>query len=140
MEGVFMYFKFSLTHDNLVAETLWFGDLTYEIIATGFTSQNQWIVNNSNKLPLILVSDYSKASLNKVTEKDLRNMAYKYHCIESLFPDINWIAIMPDSVDYSIVRLWLDHAESLFISNAYVVRSCSRAKDIISNVLKNFRK
>ena len=133
-----MNFKFSLTHDNLVAETLWFGDLTYEIIAAGFASQNQWIVKNSNKLPLILVSDYSKATLNNVTESDLKIIAYQYHGIESLFPDMNWIAIMPESVDYSIVRLWLDHAESIF-SNAHVVRSYSKAKDIISNVLINFR-
>ena len=134
-----MNFKFSLTHNNLVAETHWFGDLTYDIIAAGFASQNQWIMNNSNILPLIIVSDYSKASLGNLTKNDLQSIADQYNGIESLFPDMNWIAILPDSVDYSIVRLWLDHAESLF-SNAHVVRSCSRAKDIISNVLLNFRK
>lgn len=133
-----MNFKFSLAHNNLVVETLWFGDLTYEIIADGLVRQNQWIFNNSNKLPLIMISDYSKASLNNVTESDLQIIADQYYGIENLFPDISWIAIMPEGVDFRTVRLWLDHAESLFI-NSHVVRNWPIAKDIISNVLINFR-
>ena len=134
-----MNFKFFLTHNNLVVETHWFGDLTCEIITAGFIKQNQWIINNSNKLPLVFVSDYSKARLDNVTESDLQILADNFRGEEVLFPDMNWIAIMPVDVEYSVVRIWLDHAESIF-SNAHIVRSCSKAKDIISNVLINFQK
>ena len=132
-----MNFKFSLTHNNLAAETQWYGDLTYEIIVAGVASQNQWILNNSDKLPLVLVFDYTKASLKNVTETDLQAFADQFHGIEDLFPDITWIAIMPSNVKYDIVRLWIEHAESLF-SNAHVVRNRPKANDIISNVLNSF--
>ncbi len=132
-----MNFDFSLTHDNLVVETLWFGDLTYEIIVAGVVSQNQWILINSDKLPLVLVSDYTKASLNDITETDLQAIADQFHGIEDLFPNMTWIVIMPGNVKYAIVRLWIEHAESLF-TNAHIVNSKSNANDIISNVLNSF--
>lgn len=132
-----MNFKFSLTHNNLAAETQWCGDLTYEIIVAGVASQNQWILNNSDKLPLVLVSDYTKASLNNVTETDLQAISDQFHGVEDLFPDMTWIVIMPSNVKYDIVRLWIGHAESLF-TNAHVVRNKSKANDIISNVLNIF--
>ena len=133
-----MNFQFSLTHNNLVAETLWSGDLTYEIFAAGLVSQNQWIINNSDKLPLVLVSNFSKANLNKVTENDLQTIVEQYHGIEDLFPGMHWVAIMPDRVEYRIVRLWLDYAEYLF-SKAHVVRGYMRAKETIAIILMNFR-
>ena len=131
-----MNFKFSLTHNNLVAETSWSGDLTCEIISAGLLSQNQWIVSNSDKLPLILVSDYSKANLNNVTENDLKSIADQFSGEESLFPGTSFILIMPQHIKYGIARLWIDHAESIF-SNAYVVNSYSRVKDIVSSILFN---
>lgn len=132
-----MNFTFSLTHDNLVAETTWSGDLTCEIISAGLLRQNQWIISNSDKLPVVLVSDYSKANLNNVTESDLKSIADQFDGEESLFPDVNLILVMPQHVRYSIVRLWLDFSESI-VSNAHVVSSYSRARDIITSVLLKF--
>ena len=132
-----MNFKFSLTHNNLVAQTFWFGDLNYEIIVAGVVSQNQWIVENSNKFPLILVSDYTKASLNNVSESDLHIIADQFHGEEDLFPDMTWVVIMPSDVKYEIVRLWIDHAGSLF-KDSHVVRNWSRAENIISDVLTSY--
>ena len=132
-----MDFKFSLTDNNLTAEIQWYGNLSYEIIVAGIVGQNQWILSNSDKLPLVLVSDYTKASLNNVTKTDLHAIANQFHGEEELFPDMTWIAIMPSNVKYDIVQSWIDHAESMF-SNAHVVRSRSMADDIISNVLSSF--
>jgi hypothetical protein len=133
-----MNFTFSLTHDNLVAETLWSGELTCEIISAGLLCQNQWIICNSDKLPLVLVSDYSKANLNNVTENDLKALSEHFSVEESLFPDVNLILIMPHHVRYNIVRLWIDFSESI-VSKAHVVGNYSRARDIISTVLMKFR-
>ena len=81
-------YTFSLADNNLVAETSWFGDLTHEIITTGVVRQNQWILENSYKLPLILVSDYTKASLDNVTDNDLQQIADQFHGENDLFPDM----------------------------------------------------
>ena len=52
--GHFMNFDFSLTHDSFVVETQWFGDLTGDIIVDGIVKHNNWIIENSDKLPLVL--------------------------------------------------------------------------------------
>lgn len=134
----FTNFTFSLTHNNLVAETLWFGELTHEIMVEGIVDQNQWILQNSDKFPLVLVSDYTKASLNNITETDLQKIADQFHGGAELFPDMAWIAIMPVGVKYEIVRLWLEHAESLF-KDSHVVKNQSKAKEIISDVLTRYQ-
>ena len=133
-----MHFKFSLTHKNLVAESLWSGELTYEIMVEGIIEQNKWILQNSDKFPLVLVSDYSKANLNNITETDLQKIADQFHGEADLFPDMAWIAVMPGDVKYEIVRLWLEHAESLF-RDSHVVKNPSMAKDIISDLLMRYQ-
>ena len=130
-------YKFSLTHDNLVAETQWFGDLTYKIIVDGIISQNQWFLVNSDKFPLVLVSDYTQANLNNVTQTDLQKIADQFRGEDDLFPDMTWIAIMPSDVKFEIVRLWQEHADSLY-RNPNVVRNWTLAKNIISDVLTNY--
>ncbi len=132
-----MNYAFSLTHNNLAAETQWHGELTHEIIVAGNVKQNQWILNNSDKLPLVLVSDYTNASLDNVTESELHTIAEQFEGEKELFPDMTWIVIMPENVTYDIVRLWIEHAEHLYC-NAHVVRSKSRADELIAEVLDSF--
>ena len=129
-----MNFAFSLTHDNLVVETVWFGDLTGEIIVAGVTRHNNWIIQNSDTLPLVLLFDFTKTVLDKVSEMDLLIIKDHFIGIEDVFPGVNWIGIMPSDVKYNTVRMWLDHAENIS-NNSYIVKNRLNAKDIISNVL-----
>ena len=74
-----MNFKFSLTNNNFAAEIRWYGNLSYEIIVDGIVSQNQWVISNSDRLPLVFVSDYTEANLNNVTATDLQAIADQFH-------------------------------------------------------------
>jgi len=130
--------KFSLTHNNLVAETEWSGDLTHDIMVAGIVQQNQWIIAHSDKLPLVLVSDYTKANLESVTAADLQSIADQFHGAADLFPDMAWIAIMPRDITYDMVRLWLEHAESLY-DDSYVVNDRSKVKNIVSDLLTRYQ-
>ena len=132
-----MNFAFSLTHKNFVVETQWVGELTGEIISTGVISHNNWIINNSDRLPLVLLFDFTKANLNNVTETDLQNITSRFSGIEDMFPGVNWIGIMPKDVKYSTVRMWLVHAEN-FSQNSHVVSNRPNAMKIISGVINSY--
>ena len=129
-----MNFSFSLIHDNLVVETLWFGDLTGEIIVAGVVRHNNWIMQNSDTLPLVLLFDFTQAILDEVSEMDLQIIKDHFKGIEDIFPGVNWIGIMPSDVKYSTVKMWLDHAENIS-NNSYIVKNRVNAQDIISNIL-----
>ena len=132
-----MNFTFSLAHDNLVATTHWAGEMNYEIIAAGIVRQNQWILENSNRLPLVLVSDFTDASLSGITDEDLERIAEQFQGSEDLFPDMTWIAVMPKEVKYDTVRLWLEHAEAMF-QEQHVVKNQAQAEAIITEMLERF--
>ena len=132
-----MNFTFSLSHNNLVVETRWSGALTSEIISAGIVSHNNWAIKNSDKLPLVLLFDYSQADLTNVTENDLHNIADRFRGLDNLFPDANWVAIMPSDVKYPIVRLWQTFADT-FCNNSLVVRNRPEAEKIISSVLTDY--
>lgn len=129
-----MNFSFFLIHDNLVVETLWFGDLTGEIIVAGVIRHNNWIIKNSDTLPLVLLFDFTKASLEKVSEMDLQIIKDHFRGLENVFPGVNWIGIMPSDVKYSTVKMWLDHAENI-PNNSYIVKNRLHAEDIILSIL-----
>lgn len=129
---------FTLAHGNLVVEAAWFGKLTYEIIVDGLISQNQWIIKNSDKFPLALVSDYTNANLNNITEADLQGISDQFQGEGELFPDMAWIAVMPGDVKYEIVRLWLEHADS-WCRDSHVVKDRAKAENIVSEILGRYQ-
>lgn len=132
-----MNFTFSLARDNLVATTHWEGELDYEAVVAGTIRQNQWIIENSTRLPLVLVSDFTGANINGLTGEDLQQIASQFYGEEDLFPGVTWIAVMPKEVRYDIVRLWLEHAESMF-QNSHVVKNQAQADIIIDEILERF--
>ena len=132
-----MNFVFSLTHHSFVVETRWFGDLTGEIIVAGVVSHNNWIIENSGKLPLALFFDFTKAKLDKVSETELQTVTSYFNGIEDIFPGVNWVGVMPRDVKFSTVRMWLTHAENIS-NNSHVVRNRSNAIEIISSIINSY--
>lgn len=132
--GDFMNYSFSLSHDGKVIETKWFGKLTGEIIAMGFDDRNTWIEKNVKETPIVLLSDYSEADVNKVTADGLRLVASRFRGFEDHYPGVYWISIVPTNLKFGLARMWQAYAEELF-SNTHVVRSRDDAEKIISSII-----
>jgi hypothetical protein len=131
--GDFMNYSFSLSHDGKVIETKWFGKLTGEIIAMGFDDRNTWIEKNAKETPLVLLSDYIEADVEKVTADGLRLVASRFRGFEDNYPEVHWISIVPTDLKFGLARMWQVYAEEL-ISNTHVVRSRDDAEKIISSI------
>jgi hypothetical protein len=84
-----MNYAFSFSHDDLVVETRWLGELTGELIAAGVVSRMNWIHENSKKIPLVLLSDYTNADLEKITTSNLRMIASLFRSIMDQSPGIH---------------------------------------------------
>lgn len=130
-----MNFNFSLTHNNLVVETYWEGNLKIEDLVTGIVQHNNWVIQNAEKLPLVLIFDFTKADLGCLSETDLQNLASHFEGIESMFPGVSWIAVMPREIKYQAVRMWLEYVEHI-PCNAMVVRSLQNAHALISDITR----
>ena len=129
-----MNYSFSLSHDGKVIETKWFGKLTGEIIAMGFDDRNTWIEKNTKETPLVLLSDYFEADVEKVTADGLRFVASRFRGFEDKYPGIHWISIVPTDLKFGLARMWQSYAEELF-SNTHVVRSRDDAEEIIFSII-----
>lgn len=129
-----MNYTFSLSHDGKVIETKWIGELTGEIIAMGFDERNTWIEKNVKETPLVLLSDYSEADVEKVTAEGLRLVASLFRGFEDNYPGVLWISIMPTDLKFGLARMWQAYAEKIF-SNTHVVRSRDDAEKIISSII-----
>jgi hypothetical protein len=129
-----MNYTFSLSHDGKVIKTKWIGQLTGEIIAMGFDERNTWIEKSAKETPLVLLSDYSEADVEKVTAEGLRLVASRFQGFEDNYPGVRWISIMPTDLKFGLARMWQAYAEKLF-SNTYVVRSRDDAEKIISSII-----
>ena len=129
-----MNYSFSLSHDGKVIETKWFGQLTGEIIAMGFDDRNTWIEKNAKETPLVLLSDYFEADVEKVTADGLRLVALRFRGFEENYPEVHWISIVPTDLKFGLARMWQAYAEELF-SNTHVVRSRDDAEEIISSII-----
>lgn len=132
-----MNYTYSLSHDDLVVETKWLGEMSREIIIAGVENRKDWILENCEKAPLILLSDYTNAILDKLTSSDLEAIADRFRGIQDLFPGVNWISIMPTDLKYGIARTWQAYAELIFFSDTHVVKNRAEAEEIISNVLES---
>ena len=129
-----MNYSFSLSHDGKVIETKWFGQLTGEIIAMGFDDRNTWIEKNAKETPLVLLSDYFEADVEKVTADGLRFVASRFRGFEDKYPGIHRISIVPTDLKFGLARMWQSYAEELF-SNTHVVRSRDDAEEIIFSII-----
>ncbi|MBT8490361.1 MAG: hypothetical protein KJN62_04880 [Deltaproteobacteria bacterium] len=129
-----MNYSFSLSHDGKVIETKWMGNLTGEIIATGSDKRKTWIEKNTKEIPLVLLSDYTEADVEKVTADGLRIVASRFRGIEDNYPGVYWIAIMPTDLKFGLARMWQSFADELF-SNTHVVRSRDDAEKLISSFI-----
>ena len=132
--GDFMNYSFSLSHDGKVIETRWFGKLTGEIIAMGFDDRNIWIEKNAKETPLVLLSDYVEADVEKLTADGLLLVASRFQGFEDNYPGVHWISIVPTDLKFGLARMWKAYAEDLF-SNTHVVRSRDEAEQIISSII-----
>ena len=133
-----MNYSFSLSHDGKVIETKWFGKLTGEIIAMGFDDRNTWIEKNAKETPLVLLSDYIEADVEKVTADGLRLVASRFQGFEDCYPGVVWVSIMPTDLKFGLARMWQAYSEEVF-RNTHVVRSRDDAEKLISDIISGLK-
>jgi hypothetical protein len=129
-----MNYSFSLSHDGKVIKTKWFGILTGEIIAMGFDDRNTWIEGNATETPLVLLSDYFEADVEKLTADGLRLVASRFRDFEDNYPGVHWISIVPTDLKFGLARMWQAYVAGVF-SNTHVVRSRDDAGKIIFSII-----
>ena len=132
-----MNYSFSMSDNNCVVETKWTGELTGGILSDGILSHNNWAITSSTKLPLVLLFDFTEASLDKVSEDDLQSISTLFSGMEDMFPGVHWICVMPKHVQYDTARMWLEHADKIF-DKSHVVNSRSLAEKLIRDIIDSY--
>ena len=132
-----MNYSFSKSHNDFVVETEWAGELTGEILSDGVVSHNNWAITHTIQLPLVLLFDFTNATLDKVSGNDLQSIASFFSGMEDMFPGVHWICIMPKDVQYSVVKMWIDITEKIF-NHSHVVHNRQHAEKIIKEIIDSY--
>jgi hypothetical protein len=132
-----MNFEFRELYNGDVVETKWLGELTEDILAVGAKDRMSWIEETCVKKPLILLSDYEEANLEKITTSDIRKLASAFSGIDEKFPNIQWITIMSSTLNFGLARQWKVFS-SEYMKDTHIVRDRASAEKLIDELLKRY--
>lgn len=128
-----MNYKIRFERNQAVLYNEYFSNISIEDIRE---SQAQRIKNPDRfKAIKIMVCDFINASMEKIVGSEVYEDKFFLEKMIALNPNLTFIAIVPNDLDYCISLLW-KKAHTFISWDTHIVRSTKEAEELIESILQ----